>query len=191
MALYCPAGRIPSCPLPDGSKVRGLMSFSGINRLLGMAILAAFLAGCSVLPASGPSSSDFVSQASQPGDLGGYVLVDLDERIASICNAQPRSSLVRVFADHRPPPDIKVGIGDSVSVTIWEAAAGGLFSAAPTQISAGARTATLPDQIVAKDGTIEVPYAGRLKVAGLRPAEVEKQIVDALHGKAIEPQAVV
>jgi polysaccharide export outer membrane protein len=58
-------------------------------------------------------------------------------------------------------------------------------------MSAGARTATLPEQVVAQDGTIEVPYAGRLKVAGLRPAEVERQIVRALANKAIEPQAVV
>ena len=167
------------------------MGYSAIGRFLWLAGLAVCLAGCSSLPASGPSASDFVSQESQTGDLGGYVLVDIDERIASICNAQPRNSFVRVFSDRRPAPDIRVGIGDSVSVTIWEAAAGGLFSAAPTQISAGSRTATLPDQVVARDGTIEVPYAGRLKVAGLRPAEIEKHIVDALHGKAIEPQALV
>ena len=176
------------------SRLWGVMGFSVIGRVLWVAIaasLAAFLAGCSILPASGPSAGDFVSQQSQDGDLGGYVLIDLDERVASINNAQPRNSLIRIFSDRRPAPDIRIGIGDSVSVTIWEAAAGGLFSAAPTQISAGARTATLPDQLVARDGTVQVPYAGRIKVAGLRPAEVEKLVVDALRGKAIEPQAVV
>ena len=45
--------------------------------------------------------------------------------------------------------------------------------------------------MVARDGTIEVPYAGRIKVAGLRPAQVEDKVVQALKGKAIEPQAVV
>jgi polysaccharide export outer membrane protein len=58
-------------------------------------------------------------------------------------------------------------------------------------MSAGSRTATIPEQVVARDGTIEVPYAGRLKVAGLRPAEVEQEIVDALAHKAIQPQVVV
>lgn len=174
--------------------MRGAMRVSANSGFLGVATgvaLAAVLAACSVLPASGPSTSDFTSQESQPGDLGGYVLIDLDERIASICNAQPRNSLVRVFADRRPAPDIRIGTGDAVSVTIWEAAAGGLFSAAPTQINAGSRSATLPDQVVARDGTIQVPYAGRIKVTGLRPDEVEKLIIDALHGKAIEPQALV
>src|SRR5205814_1767021 len=86
-----------------------------------------------------------------------------------------------------------IGVGDSVVVTIWEAAAGGLFSASPGDrtITAGSRTAAIPEQMVARDGTIQVPYAGRLSVAGLRPAEVEQLIVRALSGKAIEPQAVV
>ena len=78
-------------------------------------------------------------------------------------------------------------------VTIWEAAAGGLFSAAVTDrtLSAGSRTASIPEQIVSRDGTIEVPYAGRLKVAGMPPSGVEQAIVNALEGKAFQPQAVV
>ncbi|MGH7881055.1 MAG: polysaccharide biosynthesis/export family protein, partial [Candidatus Binataceae bacterium] len=134
------------------------MGFSLNSRILWVAMaasLAAVLGGCTILPASGPSASDFVDQQNQTGDLGGYVLIDLDERVASICNAQPKNSLLRVFQDRRPAPDIRIGIGDAVSVTIWEAAGGGLFSAAPTQlgVSAGSRTATLPDQVVARDGT--------------------------------------
>src|SRR5262249_47991895 len=52
----------------------------------------------------------------------------LDERVASICDAQPRNSFTQVFSDGRPAPIFVSGIGDSVSVTIWEAAVGGLFS---------------------------------------------------------------
>jgi polysaccharide export outer membrane protein len=154
---------------------------------------SALLGGCTWLPNAGPLASDVESQESAPGALGGYVLLDVDERIASICAAQPRESFKRVFPEARPAPDLRIGISDSVVVTIWEAAAGGLFSAAVGErgISAGSRTATLPEQVVARDGTIEVPYAGRLKVAGLRPAEAEQEIVHALAHKAIEPQVVV
>src|SRR5262249_43051112 len=78
-------------------------------------------------------------------------------------------------------------------VTIWEAGPGGLFSsAAPiSQLAPGSRTATIPEQVVARDGTIGVPYAGRLRVLGLKPEDVESAIVQRLKGKAIEPQAVV
>jgi len=153
---------------------------------------AAWLAGCG-LPAAGPQSSDIVSDQAPAGVLGGYVLVSVDERVASISASEPRESFKRVFTAGRPAPDLRIGVSDSVVVTIWEAGAGGLFSAAPDErsISAGSRTATLPEQVVAQDGTIEVPYAGRLKVAGLTPAETEQEIVDALAHKAIQPQVVV
>jgi polysaccharide export outer membrane protein len=155
--------------------------------------LALVLAGCGGLPASGPLATEIVSDETPQGALGGYVLVDIDEKIASISASQPRESFKRVFTTGRPPPDLRIGVSDSVVVTIWEAAAGGLFSAAPTAlgVSAGSRTATIPEQVVARDGTIEVPYAGRLKVAGLTPAQVEQEIVTALAHKAIEPQVVV
>jgi polysaccharide export outer membrane protein len=119
--------------------------------------------------------------------------VDVDARVASITASQPRESFKGAFTTGRPAPDLRIGVSDSVVVTIWEAAAGGLFSAAPDDrsVSAGSRTATIPEQVVDQDGTIQVPYAGRLKVVGLRPAEVEREIVQALSHKAIDPQVVV
>jgi len=173
------------------------MGWPLMTRNFGFAILvlaaAAMLADCSALPSAGPLASDVESQEAPAGALGGFVLVDVNERVASITSSQPRESFKRVFTNGRPAPDLRIGISDSVVVTIWEAAAGSLFSASPTErsLSAGSRTATIPEQVVARDGTIEVPYAGRLKVAGLRPAEVEEEIVRALAHKAIEPQVVV
>lgn len=162
---------------------------------LGVSIIAVAgaLAGCTALPAAGPSAFEIANQESSNNELGGFILVDIDERVTSICAAQPQSSLKRVFSDRNPAPDLRIGTGDSVVVTIWEAAAGGLFSAAansPTA-SAGARTATLPEQIVGRDGSITIPYAGRVNVTGKSPAEVEKTIVDRLEGLAVKPQAVV
>lgn len=166
-----------------------------VSRFLFGCVVAGFglsTAGCSVLPSSGPLASD-IAQQEKADPIGNYVLVDIDERVTSIYAAQPRDSFKSVFHDRGPAPDLRIGVSDSVIVTIWEAAAGGLFSAAPniTGISSGSRTATIPEQVVARDGTIAVPYAGRIRVVGLRPAEVEANIVRALTGKAIEPQAVV
>lgn len=152
------------------------------------------LAGCSSLPAQGPTASDVVADSTPASTSGyeGYAVVDVDARVADILGSRANPTLVGRFGDHRPAPDTPIGVGDSVSVTIWEAAAGGLFS---TPLSAsgspGSRSAVIPDQIVARDGSITVPYAGRLKVAGLATPVVEKRIVEALAGKAIEPQALV
>jgi polysaccharide export outer membrane protein len=50
---------------------------------------------------------------------------------------------------------------------------------------------TLPNQPVDTKGYISVPYAGLVPTAGKTPAEVEKEIVDRIKNRAIEPQVVV
>jgi polysaccharide export outer membrane protein len=50
---------------------------------------------------------------------------------------------------------------------------------------------TIPNQQVASDGTITVPYAGQVPAAGRMPAEVQQTIEVLLASKALEPQALV
>ena len=50
---------------------------------------------------------------------------------------------------------------------------------------------TLPNQPVDTKGFISIPYAGLVPAAGKTPAQVEKEIVDRIKNRAIEPQAVV
>jgi polysaccharide export outer membrane protein len=133
-----------------------------------------------------------VANESTTAVITGYVVIDIDARVTSILAKRATPTLYGMFKDGRRPPDVRIGTGDAVTVTIWEAASGGLFSTASVdRNSPGSRTATIPEQIVAQNGTVQVPYAGRLKVAGLRPADAEALIVESLKGKAIEPQAVV
>jgi polysaccharide export outer membrane protein len=133
-----------------------------------------------------------MSNGSADGIVDGYVVVDIDARVTGLLAKRGTPSLYGLFKDSRRPPDVRIGSGDSVTITIWEAASGGLFSTASVdRVSPGSRTATIPEQEVSQNGTVQVPYAGRLKLAGLRPAEAEALIVDSLKGKAIEPQAVV
>ena len=42
-----------------------------------------------------------------------------------------------------------------------------------------------------QDGDISVPFAGRIRAAGLKPLQVQHEIEARLAGKAIEPQAIV
>jgi protein involved in polysaccharide export with SLBB domain len=79
----------------------------------------------------------------------------------------------------RPPSEIRLGMGDVVSITIFEAAAGGLFIPS----DAGARPGnfvTLPNQIVDSKGNVTVPYAGTIRAAGRTPSELQQAIIDAL-----------
>jgi polysaccharide export outer membrane protein len=58
-------------------------------------------------------------------------------------------------------------------------------------VQTGSHSAVIPDQEVARDGAITVPYAGRIPVLGRTAPELEHIIVERLTGKAIEPQALV
>jgi polysaccharide export outer membrane protein len=79
-----------------------------------------------------------------------------------------------------------------VLVVLGLAPGGGLFSAPSNdRIGPGSRSASIPEQAVGPDGAITVPYAGRVRVVGRTPPQVEAEIVRALTGKAIEPQALV
>jgi protein involved in polysaccharide export with SLBB domain len=96
-------------------------------------------------------------------------------RVRTQCAANARN----VFSRRLPPRGITLGIGDVVSVTIFEAEAGGLF--VPSE--AGARPGnfvTLPEQIVDSNGNITVPYAGTIRAAGRTPTEVQQAIIEAL-----------
>ncbi|MGW9332826.1 polysaccharide biosynthesis/export family protein [Bosea sp. NPDC055594] len=150
------------------------------------------LAGCSNLPASGPSTSDIVSPSAENANFN-FELIDLTPASLATLNSRAVDSFSGSFGDRSGAVETRIGIGDFVAVTIWEAGAGGLFSAPLTtdRFSPGSRTATIPEQAVARDGTISVPYAGRVKVAGKTAAEVQSTIEERLAGKAIQPQILV
>jgi polysaccharide biosynthesis/export protein len=149
------------------------------------------LGGCSTLPTAGPTTGQVVDQAVKD-DQPRFDIVDVDNNVVATLLAQPTESFRNRFLKYGKPPDPKIGIGDSITVTIWEAAGGGLFGAGITAgVSPGSRSITIPDQVVARDGAISVPFADRIPVAGKSPLEVQRVIEQRLADKAIEPQALV
>jgi polysaccharide export outer membrane protein len=147
-------------------------------------------AGCgSYLPTNGPSSADVRQGSLDPAQSLPYALVPITPQVVNtLTNFAPRLS--SDFLDRRPPQDIRFGIGDAVAVTIFEAAAGGLFIPAEASVRPG-NFVTLPTQQVDNRGNITVPYAGTIQANNRTPTEVQDAIVAALKKRAIEPQAVV
>jgi polysaccharide biosynthesis/export protein len=226
--------------------------------------IALWLGGCSMLPSAGPLESQVVA-AGQADNEVLFDVVDVDNHVVSTLLAQPKESFHARFEKDANPPELKIAVGDTVSVTIWESAAGGLFSEAPapqlptgsrpateplapesprppTETPAGPipgidqllgapnqppgappetpppqagqppsgnipqtvplpieatgaavnqRSATIPDQQVAPDGAIGVPFAGQVPAAGRTPVEVQQTIEALLASKALQPQALV
>lgn len=172
------------------SAVRSLCLPRPLRFLAHAAVLSALLAhgGCSSLPTSGPSNALARMDPANPPSLP-YAMVKVTPEVENILD---RNSvrIGRVFVDRRGPAEIRFGIGDIVSVTIFEAAAGGLF----IPVDAGVRPGnyvTLPNQPVDNQGNITVPYAGSIRAQGRTSVQVQTAIVNALKNRALEPQAVV
>jgi polysaccharide export outer membrane protein len=157
------------------------------RRVFGAALISAsigVLPGCSTLPASGPATQDIAPPTVNRDSIKDYVLVDLNQSVVDVLSQYRVAPFAKRFAAPRPAPGQIVGAGDVLSITVFEAGQGGLFSS-----DYGSRVAL--EQRVDTDGTISVPYAGRVKAAGEAPQVVERRIVSALEGRAIQPQALV
>lgn len=165
--------------------LRGIVSSSVAALILGVG-------GCG-LPDFGPTRAEITAGA-RPNSAhqARFGLIDINDNIAATMDKLNKASLQGTFGDRRPPTRQTIGVGDSVQITIWEAAAGGLFSGPILdRTGTGSRSAIIPEQVVGQDGAISVPYAGRIQASGLSPLQVEAAIVERLQGKAIEPQALV
>jgi len=141
------------------------------------------------MPVNGPESWDVHSHRTFGAEPLPYSLVRLTPSANDIL-AQFTPRLSTAFAHKSPPKEYRFGIGDTVSVTIFEAAAGGLFIPAEAGVRPG-NFITIPNQAVDSNGNISVPYAGPIRAQGRTPVQVQQAIVDALKNRAIEPQAVV
>jgi polysaccharide biosynthesis/export protein len=93
---------------------------------------------------------------------------------------------LKTFATNKiSHPQSRIGVGDVLSVTIWEAGEGGLFS------SGAGKSVNLPAVAVDRTGNISLPYAGEIDVLGSTPLDVQNRIVHGLASRAIQPQAIV
>src|ERR1051326_8902151 len=149
------------------------------------------IGGCSALPSAGPTASDIKAQEVSHQKVR-YHIVDINERVVRALLGAPAESFRTRFKTATARPAPRIGVGDSLTVTVWEAASGGLFGSSPIDhVTAGSRSVTIPEQAGAQDGGISIPFAGRIPAAGRLPVEVQHTIEQRLAGKAIEPQAIV
>jgi polysaccharide export outer membrane protein len=158
-------------------------------RVMGVLIGAAFLGACSLVPTSGPASYDIRTEKPYEVDSLPYAVVRITPEVEGIV-AQLSPRISGTFPDRRVPKELRFGVGDIVAVSVFEAAAGGLFIPAEASVRPGNFIA-LPNQAVDSNGFISVPYAGTILAKGRTPPEVQVEIVNALKNRAIDPQAVV
>lgn len=144
------------------------------------------LAGCSAFPKSGPSRREV--------DAAGNVeLIDLTDTVARQLLAERKETL---FSDDFPSTEAnseRIGPGDVLEVSVWEAPPAALFSSSALRdsgLSVSNMTA-FPSQAVNSAGTIYVPFAGPVRASGQTLEEIASTVARQLEGKANQPQVLV
>jgi polysaccharide export outer membrane protein len=151
-------------------------------RSLFVLIVSASLAGCAITPREGPLSSEIETQSEE----NEYLVVDVDSQIVDgLSRFMPVSLHSQFKTTARHLPVSTVGAGDVLSVTVFEADEGGLFS------SKSGKGAEFPSVVVNEKGEISLPYTGSIKVKGKTPLQIQDLVIESLEGKAIQPQAMV
>jgi polysaccharide export outer membrane protein len=157
-------------------------------------LAAALVAGCVALPASGPSGEQ-IDESSARSGTAAIQVVDVDDSVTRQLLAQRKLRLFSESLGQSSETANSIGPGDVLEVNIWEAPPATLFGAtggdARSGMASGSRATTLPDQVVDRDGTILVPFAGKIAAAGRTLQAIEADVVKRLNGKAHLPEVMV
>lgn len=176
------------------------MTFIRTGRKTLVPVLLLTLAGCSSFGAAGPSTRSFGKAEQTTIDGNRIRVVELDGRVAGYLSAARGDSFASVLGDP-VQADFRVGPGDSLSVSIYEAPPALLFGAAATLASNPASGAasmappstvtSLPAVVVDQSGTITLPFVGTVIAQGHTISELQTMIRTRLKGKANDPQVLI
>ena len=180
-----------------------VLRLSDVSRLC-LLITGVSLAGCSALPDSGPAERNVLKTISTPATNPLHVEIrPVDIKTIAILADEKPPLLSSLDVAHAPVVyNDQIGRGDVLSVSVFELG-NSLFSNSSSSgggvgISAGisgpttaATNTVLPPTEVEADGSIGMPYVGRINAAGLTPRHLAEVIQRGLQGKTENPQVMV
>jgi polysaccharide export outer membrane protein len=156
-----------------------------------------FLAGCTALPASAPTAVELEASAARVSAFP-LPVVKVTPGVTLILAHDSGTGLAATFHDSqsRAAQPFVLHAGDTIAVSIYEAGGQQLFgSVAPPALAIDsqptAHSTTLPPETIERDGTVDIPFAGLVRVTGKTLTGARQAIADALKGKAAQPQVIV
>lgn len=161
-----------------------------LTRSLLTLTMVAILGGCSTLPRDGPSGRAVERGATGPNAAGGYTIVDLDYAASERIKAAPPVFLGTLAGGASDGVGGLIGPGDTLAISIFEPS-GSLFGGGSTTSGVRSGNQSLPPIAVDRSGSVTIPFAGAVRVAGLSSTEAAAAIRRALIGKVGNPQVVV
>ena len=183
-----------SSPISDNRKWRIGILDTILMKLTSLICCGALigLVGCAGLPSGGPTATDIRKEGVTTGATR-FNMVEVDARVVETLSARSTEDLSTTFSGYSKPPSPTISVGDSISVSIFQSGGLGTGLLSGTLNTAGTATQAVivPEQVVAADGAISVPYAGRPRAAGRTPLQVQQAIEALLAETAQKPQVIV
>ncbi|MGF6159297.1 polysaccharide export outer membrane protein [Ensifer sp. KUDG1] len=160
-----------------------------MNRIRVLFLVATLAACKSAVPGEGPLTGAILSEAGKSAkelnrDATVYEVVDVDSRSAGTISAYSQTTLAKRLGFGGRPGNATIGVGDRLAVSIFEAGTDGLFSTSKSKASKLV-------VVVQPDGKAAIPYIGEVRFSGLTLEQARHGIVEALKGKAVEPDVIV
>jgi len=153
-------------------------------------------AGCSTLPASGPTGRAILSQSAKDQSKLAFNIVEVD----SAATLPPAPGIVasNLVAPVATPTDL-VGPGDVLNIVIYEAGVTLFSGSSKAAVLGGARAggsdaAASAERIqvrVDDSGFISLPFSGRLRAEGQTARQLALLIRLSLRGLSQDPQVLV
>lgn len=163
------------------------------RRLL-LAFLAFYLSGCDALPAIAPSRNQLIRTEDADWEL---YLVKVTSLVTKALASARGPTFPSVFKTQNYTPSVALKPGDIIGVTVYEQPGSTLFSGTVSPMLTGTpgqaapQPTTLPLQVIETDGSVGVPYVGRVRVAGSTPSQAAATIQQSLVSQTVRPQVVV
>lgn len=162
--------------------------------VLMLAILG--LAGCASLPTNGPTRN-VVLNGANTGDIPAYTIVPLDKASPSAFAdlvMQKRLNLAETLGPGLRALDV-IAPGDQLDIRVYEIGislfAGSQGPATTPGNDLAAHSERFQNVVVDSEGTINLPYLGRISVAGQSIASLERKLRANLAGKSQRPEVLV
>lgn len=124
--------------------------------------------------------------------------VEIDQRVIEALGRLQAEGFMKTFGQYGRPAISQIGPGDSLGITIWQSGVAsltgggqGTTASAPAENDTTRPPIVVPDQVVSSDGSITVPYAGKVYAAGQTVQGLQSIIDRRLNDRLVEPQVIV
>lgn len=156
-----------------------------LSRFIPSVLLSCVVGGCAWLPSTGPDASDVESQAQDRHVAVETVTPEMAEtlwRQQTDVERQRVQKALDGLAQSNRASEVTLHPGDTLNVAMWTQPLWGSLSGDISATAAPVQKSDFGNFTVGNDGTITLPYAGKVSVAGKTQSAAQRYLSDRYSG---------